>query len=87
MLVQLAMQQAFITAEYAHLVVATVVAGVTVRAQTTMPILEVLSQHVAPMATTTPAVALVVVLQGGPAYQAQHPTPINVLAPPARCLH
>ena len=87
MLVQLAMRQAFTTAEYVHLVAATVVAGVTVRAQTTKPIPEFLSQHVAPMAATTPAVALVVVLQDGPTYQAQHPTPINALAPLACCLH
>ena len=84
MLVQFAMRQAFTTAEYAHSVAATAVAGVTVRAQTTKPIPELLS---APVATTTLAVALAVVLQGGPAYQAQHPIPINALALLARCLH
>ena len=81
------MRQAFTTAEYVHLVAATVVARVTVRAQTTKPTLELLSRHVAPVATTTPAVALLMVLQGEPAYQAQHPTPINALALPAHCLH
>ena len=81
------MQQGFTTAEYAHLVAATMVARVTVRAQTMKPNLELLSWHVAPVATTTLAVALVVVLQGKPTYQAQHLTPINALALPAHCLH
>ena len=81
------MQQAFTTAEYAHLVAATTVAMVAMQAQTTKPALEFPSRHVVPVATTAPAVALVVVLQGEPAYQAQHPTPINALALPARCLH
>ena len=81
------MLQVFTTVEYVHLVVATAVARVTVQAQTTKPNLELLSRHVAPVATTTLAVALVVVLQGEPAYQAQHPTTINALALPLRCLH
>ena len=84
--VQLAMQQATTTAEYAHSVVATAVARATVQAQTTKPTLELPLRHAAQAVTTTPAIALVVVLQGKPTYQAQQPTPTNVLALPAHCL-
>lgn len=81
------MQQASTTVEYAHLVVATVVAGATVQAQTMKPTLELPSQHAAQVVATTPATALDAVLQDKPIYQAQHPTPINALAVPAHCLH
>ena len=81
------MQQASTTAEYAHLVVATVVTWDTVQAQTTKPTLELPSRHAAQVVATTPTTALVAVLQDEPTYQAQDPTPINVLALPACCLH
>ena len=85
--VQLAMQQASTTVEYAHLLVAAAAAWATVQAQTTKLTLELPSRHVAQVVATTPATTLVAVLQDEPTYQAQHPTPINVLALPAHYLH
>ena len=81
------MQQASATVEYAHSVMATAVAWATVQAQTTKSTLELPLQHNAQVVATILATALVAVLQDKPTYQAQHPTPINALALPARCLH
>ena len=85
--VQLALQRASTTAEHAHLVVATVVAWVTVQAQNMKPTLELPLQHAAQVVATTLTTALVAVLQDESTCWAQHPTPINAFAPPAHCLH